>query len=167
MIEKTAEPGSVATPAPVGGGRPGELGWIVGVALLPILFLIASVAAEQIVDEPATRIGKVLALCNFIGIAAQVPLGPLCVVSLCGAIAMGRGKVREGRWFVNVAGSATTLLCFLFAVGVLADAIEPNPFRNEWHPLDSPLGAMIAVSPYLTIGVANVYLLVRLSKRPR
>ncbi|MFI6865394.1 hypothetical protein [Nocardia sp. NPDC050406] len=137
---------------------------IAGVALLPMLLLLLTVGAAEALDEPATRIGKILELCLFIGVAAQVPLAMFTVASLIGAIALARSNFRVGHWFARVGAGASAVICGLFVAIILTDALDPGT-RTEWHPLNSVPAALLALSPTLVAGFANVYILVRLSKR--
>ncbi|MEV6277067.1 hypothetical protein [Nocardia sp. NPDC051832] len=155
--------GTVGSPATE--GRPGDSIWVAVVALLPLLFLTASVIAERVVAGPYTRVGKVLALSNFVGVTSQLALAMFTVASLIGAVALWRRNVRTGRWFAKVGSTAAVLAYFLAVVGVLSTAAGPDPAQYEWKPLYSMPAALLAVAPQLLTGIANVYILVRLSRR--
>ncbi len=146
---------------------PRDPAWATGVALAPILFLFVSLAAERVVDK-STMIGEVFALWTFIGIAGQLMFGPLTVVLLIGAFALGRREFRVGRWFASVGCSAMVLLCTIITLGILGQAFGPDPRRDpsERSPLESLGGASLVGLPFLALGVANAYVVMRLRKRP-
>lgn len=135
-------------------------------ALLPMLLLAITVAAEKLVDQPLTRIGKVLAMTNFLGLSALCPLGPMTLISLIGAIALHQNSIRMGDWFAKVASTCAVLTCALLGVSVMSDAFGSTS-RIDWHPMYSPPAALLTLTPHLVIAAANIYVLVRLSKRLR
>ncbi|MEV6278111.1 hypothetical protein [Nocardia sp. NPDC051832] len=148
-------------------GRPRDSIRVTVVALLPMVFLTATLLAEQLVNDYSARLGKILELSNILGIATQVVLAPFLVVSLIGAFALRRRNFRQGNWFAKVGSTATALACFLIVACVLAVATGPNPSPYEWKPLYSLPAALLALAPHLAIVSANVYIVVRLSKRRR
>ncbi|WP_157762075.1 hypothetical protein [Nocardia yamanashiensis] len=156
------------------GSAVSEPGWRTGnpirvavVALLPMAFVAGTVIAEKVVDQPTTRVGKILAMSNFLGLSTLCVLGPLAVVALVGAIALQNNDIRRGSWFARVAGGAAVIVCVLVVVAVLSDAFGSGSRPYEWHPMYSPPAALLAVTPQLVIAIANIYVLVRLSKRER
>lgn len=147
------------------GWRTGNPIRVAVVALLPMAFVAGTVVAEKVVDQPTTRGGKILAMSNFLGLSALCALGPLAVVALIGAIALQNNDIRRGNWFAKVAGTAAVIVCVLVVVAVLSDAFGAGSRPYEWHPMYSPPAALLAVTPHLVIAIANIYVLVRLSKR--
>ncbi|MEU8899632.1 hypothetical protein AB0C65_27490 [Nocardia sp. NPDC048505] len=140
---------------------------VVLVALLPLALLLATSLAEPIADGSATKAGKTLILSSFVGVATQLALAPLTIASLIGAVALARNNFRTGAWFARVGSTAATLVCVLVVLGSVASALGPNSSRYEWKPLYSLPATLLAVTPQILTGIANVYILVRLSRRSR
>lgn len=147
------------------GWRPRDTAWVTWVALLPILFLVVSLAAGLIEDNRGTMVGDVLATWNFFGFFGLVVVVPVMMVSLFGPGAL-KEQFRFGRWLASV-GSAAAVLVFAVVYGGIEEAVSPDERRDpySWAPVLTPLTESLVVVPYFAIAVANVYVIGRLWTR--
>ncbi|MEU0545678.1 hypothetical protein ABZ319_37970 [Nocardia sp. NPDC005978] len=145
--------------------RVGDPAVVSSVALLPWLFLFVTLVADRLVDDPTAKAGKTLTMATFVGASALCILGPLTLVALIGAIALQQHNFRVGLWFTRVAATTATLFCTVLTVAFMSDAFGSSQLRDDWHPSYSPPATLLIVAPHFVVGLANAYVLVRLSKR--
>ena len=147
--------------------RPRDTGWVAWVAFLPILLLLVSVPAAGLESNRWPLLGDVLIAWVFVGAFGLVVFVPAMMVSLFGAAAL-KQQFRFGRWLASIGSAAVMLIVTALTYGILAEALTPSERRDpySWGPALSPLAASLVLVPYLAIAVVNVYVVVRLWKRP-
>lgn len=147
--------------------RPRDTGWVAWVAFLPILLLLVSVPAAGLEGNRWPLLGDVLIAWVFVGAFGLVVFVPAMVVSLFGAAAL-KQQFRFGRWLASIGSAAVILIVAALTYGIVGEAFT-SPERRDpysWGPTLSPLAASLVLVPYLAIAVVNVYVVVRLWKRP-
>lgn len=147
--------------------QPGDTAWAIWVALLPTLFVVATLVGAHFDEHRRSFLGDLLSNWYFLGIFGSALFVPVMVVSLLGASALAR-QFRFGRW-LSTAGSVTALVLLgAIVYGSVAEALSDDPWHdpNSWAPRLSAGEHLVFAAPYLAIAIANACLLVRLWRGP-
>lgn len=144
-------------------GGAGDVGWVLGVGLAPLLGLALTMPAVVIMDHRGGLLSEVLSNWNLYAVFGLVIFAPIMVISCIGALIM-ISKFSIGRW-ISTAGSAAMIACMSLLIYAGArDLVAPTSGVDPigWISVLTPVGTLLFVAPYLVLLAANIYVVCRL-----